>query len=67
MAHTESITRRIRERNSAINTDINCEIKYLQRLLVSYSFTKHVSSSRYFQTLGKIKVLRKEIFNSTVN
>lgn len=66
MAHTASITRRIRERNSAINTDINNRIKHLQRLLVSYSFSNSTSSTKYFKTLGKIKQLRKQIFEGTV-
>jgi len=66
MAHTASITRRIKERNSAVNTDINSRIKHLQRLLVSYSFTKSASSTQYFKTLGKIKQLRKQIFDGNV-
>jgi len=65
MGHTQSITRRIRERSSAVNTDINSEIKHLQRLLVSYSFTNGVSSAQYFVTLGKIKILRRQIFIGT--
>jgi len=64
MADTESITKGIRNRNSAINTDINYKIKHLQRQLVSYSFTQGVSSSRYFETLGKIKQLRRQIFDN---
>lgn len=63
MPHTQSITRRIKERNSAVNTDINFKIKHLQRLLVSYSFTKGSNSSQYFKILGQIKSLRSEIFN----
>jgi len=62
MGHTQSITRRIKERSSAVNTDINSKIKYLQRLFVSYSFTNGVSSIQYFKTLGQIKQLRRQIF-----
>jgi len=65
MIHTQSITRKIKERNSAVNMDINFKIKHLQRLLVSYSFTQGTTSSQYFETLGKIKTLRSEIFKGS--
>ena len=65
MAHTQSITRRIKERKSVINTDINSKIKNLQKLLVSYSFNNGSTSRQYFQTLGKIKKLRRQIFKGT--
>jgi hypothetical protein len=65
MAHTQSITRRIKDRSSTVNTDINSRIKYLQRLLVSYSFNNEATSSQYFKTLEKIKKLRSQIFKGT--
>ena len=63
MAHTNSIIRRIRERSSAVDPDINSQIKHLQRVLVSYSFTSETTSVQYFKTLWQIKNLREQIFN----
>ena len=63
MAYTESITRRIKERSLGVDADINKEIKQLQRLLVSYSFTENVPQGQYYFVLGKIKKLRRKLFN----
>ena len=62
MAHTESITRRIKQRSVGVNASINKEIKHLQRLLVSYSFTEGVPRGQYYFILSKIKKLRKQSF-----
>ncbi|MCF6318002.1 MAG: hypothetical protein L3J83_01810 [Proteobacteria bacterium] len=62
MSNTTSLVRRIRERNSAINLDINSQIKHLQRQLVSLSFSTSNVSTEYLQTLSKIKSLRNSIF-----
>jgi len=67
MAHTESITRRIKERSLGVNADINKEIKYLQRLLVSYSFTEDVPQGQYYFILGKIKKLRRKLFKKVTH
>ena len=63
MSNTKSLARRIRERNSAVNVDVNTKIKHLQRHLVSLSFRNGNVSSEYILTLHKIKSLRTEIFN----
>lgn len=64
MSNTKSLARRIKERNSAVNVDINSKIKYLQRHLVSLSFSSQNISSEYYLTLHKIKSLRAEIFTN---
>jgi|GEM_PF-4798350 len=63
MAYTHSLTRRIRERNSVVNVDINTQIKALQRKLVSINFSNDNNSTEYFDILRKIKKLRSDIFN----
>ena len=67
MAHTESMTRRIKQRSLRVNTDINSKIKQLQRLLVSYSFNEGVTSNQYFKTLEQIKILRRKIFKDAIS
>lgn len=62
MSHTLSLVKRIHERKSVINVDINARIKYLQKQLVSISFKKGNHTVEYFNTLGKIEKLRNELF-----
>ena len=62
MTYARSLSHRIHERKSVVNVDINAEIKSLQRKLVSFSFTKGNHTNEYYEVLGKIKVLRRQIF-----
>jgi hypothetical protein len=62
IAQTNSLVKRLKERNSAVNLDVNMRIKHLQRRLVTLSFMEGSHSADYFAVLGKIKVLRKQIF-----
>jgi len=62
MSNTKSLARRIKERNSVVDVDINSKIKHLQRHLISLSFSSQNISSEYHQTLKKIKSLRADIF-----
>jgi hypothetical protein len=60
---TTSLVKKIQKRNSAVNVDVNLRIKHLQRRLVTLSFMEGNHSADYFAVLGKIKELRKKIFD----
>ena len=62
ISQTTSLVKRIQERNSAVNLDVNMRIKHLQRRLVTLSFMDGNHSADYFAVLGKIKELRMQIF-----
>ena len=62
MSNTRSLVKRIKERKSVINLDINSRIKYLQKQLVTLSFQNGNQTEKYFSTLQKIENLRKELF-----
>ena len=65
IAQTSSLVKRLQERNSAVNLDINMRIKHLQRRLVTLSFMEGNHSADYFAVLGKIKDLRRQIFKKS--
>lgn len=62
MNRTQSLVKRIKDRQSVVNLDINARIKYLQKQLVTISFQKGSHTDQYFSTLRKIENLRKELF-----
>lgn len=62
ISQTSSLVKKIHERNSAVNVDVNQRIKELQRQLVTLSFTDGDHSSDYYAVLGQIKELRRQIF-----
>jgi len=62
MINTQSLVRKIHERKSVINLDVNSRIKQLQKRLVTLSFKEGNHTTEYFDTLGKIENLRKNIF-----
>ena len=62
MFNTQSLVRRIHERKTGINLDVNSKIKYLQKRLVTLSFRQGNHTIEYFNTLGQIEKLRKNIF-----
>ena len=53
-----SLIKRIKERKSPINIDINARIRVLQRKFVEMSFSKRNNTKEYFKVLGEIKALR---------
>ncbi|MFK8012004.1 MAG: hypothetical protein AB8B80_08200 [Marinicellaceae bacterium] len=57
--------KKIHQRKSAINVDINCRIKELQQKLVTLSFSKGDNTADYYAVLGKIKQLRRQIFKGS--
>lgn len=62
IAQTNSLVKKLQEKKSAVNVDVNMKIKHLQRRLVNLSFMEGDHSAAYFAILGKIKELRREIF-----
>ncbi len=59
MSNSQSHAKRIRERKSIINVDVNSQIKFYQRQLVLLSFTKENLTDEYFNVLKKINYLRQ--------
>jgi hypothetical protein len=62
IAQTNLLVKKLQKRKSAVDIEINMEIKSLQRRLVELTFTSGNNSAEYFVILGKIKSLRKQIF-----
>ncbi len=62
MANTNQVTNRIKNRKPVIDVTINTKIREHQRTLVKLSFEKRNNTIEYFNTLGKIKELRQQIF-----
>jgi len=65
IAQTNSLVKKLQKRKSAVDIEINMEIKSLQRRLVELTFTSGNNSAEYFVILGKIKSLRKQIFKGS--
>ena len=65
MGNNKSLARRIKERNSSVDVNVNSKIKHLQRHLITLSFSSQNISSEYHLTLKKIKCLRAEIFTDS--
>jgi hypothetical protein len=64
---TTSLVKKLQDRNSAVNVDVNMKIKHLQRRLVTLSFMEGDHSADYFAVLGKIKQLRRQIFKDVAH
>lgn len=64
MTYTTSLVKRIHERKSTVNLDVNLRIKQLQRRLVTISFMEGNHSTEYFAVLDQIKQLRSQVFKS---
>ena len=62
IAQTNSLVKKLKERKSAVDLDINMRIKLLQRRLVTLSFMEGNHTADYYAVLGKIKELRSQIF-----
>jgi hypothetical protein len=64
IAQTNSLVKSIKEKNSAVNREINMKIKHLQRHLATLTFMEGNHTADYFAILGKIKELKNQIFKS---
>jgi aconitase B len=64
---TNSLVKKLQERNSAVNIDVNMRIKQLQRRLVELSFMEGDQSADYFAVLENIKQLRSQIFKDVAH
>lgn len=64
---TTTLVKKLQDRNSAVNIDVNMRIKHLQRRLVKLSFMEGDQSADYFAVLGKIKQLRSQIFKNVAH
>ena len=64
---TNSLLKKLQERNSSVNLDLNMKIKQLQRRLVTLSFMEGDNSADYFDVLEEIKQLRRQIFKGVAH
>ena len=63
ISQTNSLLKKLKGKNSAVNVEVNMKIKLLQKRLVNLTFMEGDHSEDYYAVLGKIKELRMEIFN----
>ena len=64
---TNSLVKKIHERNSAVDKDINMKIKELQRHLVEISFKDGNHTAHSNAIISKIQDLRNQIFQNEKN